>query len=588
MLKNGRGFRDLIDLIREFDVTSVTIEESVNSIKSMLGFIDTEDSFQYLSQRQIAILRVIGDLRCVKSEPQEEQMLALGVFEYGRVYLDSVKLTKHAKRLHVLGYIEPSSEHLAEIASIQTKSRQQQSQLEQESIEFLESLDPEQLNMVIEFIIDGLDHVDPILYYVKETCFTNFANFNNLLPKNNERKPGYVLVDLLITPLKEWTLEEKLLIACSYFVLKAGFRGEEFSGRILAPETVNHYFDCKLEQYGTSLPEQLMQTPEVEASLVAKAAKLAELKIELKKDFTFYRAVNGLNFAKDEKFIASNILTTPIDKVPIAIVQYMRANMGVSRREKQDTQDYFSRGIRALFDKLNSNLELLTDNIEFLLALVVNEAICELNADIGMTRGLRNIRQWQTYIEAGDFEAAVDMTKSEYYCAVWASAEMWDKYRKMDNGEDTLIKIQNACSNRMIFNGWHYMPSHFVEQVKESRHYYYAPAMFDTAVHSNQHHGGHIFADVKYSIRAPSPLTFAGKTYNGMNDIRLMRQTGGQPFSEEELFRAHQYSNYLRWIYQAVSDLCLQRDCKINISSYTKAWYETSSYDYLQGVAGAA
>src|SRR5260221_7132723 len=168
-----------------------------------------------------------------------------------------------------------------------------------------------------------------------------------------------------------------------------------------------------------------------------------------------------------------------------------------------------------------------------------------------MSRGTRDVARLQRAFDEQSYEEICGWHSTDYFCAVFPSAAM---HSKLAGKPDLLVKILYACSARMQFNHWHYMPGHCPrESVPSDRHYYSPPRLPDISVWTDQHHAGHMMAGVRYSIRSPAPIAFNGKVYPGMVDLRLLRQSG-EPYSEEELNTALTYTEYVRALQQSLSN----------------------------------
>ena len=99
--------------------------------------------------------------------------------------------------------------------------------------------------------------------------------------------------------------------------------------------------------------------------------------------------------------------------------------------------------------------------------------------------------------------------------------------------------------------------------------------MADIAEWSNQHHAGHIFADVQYTIRSPAALFYNGNQYYGMTDIRVMR-TQGSPYTLNDLMIVRKYTYYIKELLQSI----IRTRLPILITSYTNQWFD----DYVNNL----
>jgi long-chain acyl-CoA synthetase len=139
---------------------------------------------------------------------------------------------------------------------------------------------------------------------------------------------------------------------------------------------------------------------------------------------------------------------------------------------------------------------------------------------------------------------------------------------------ELLVKILYACSGRMQFNSWHYMPGHCPrEAVPADRHFYMPPRMPDLAEWSDQHHAGHSMAEVRYSIRSPAPIEIDGRSYPGMVDLRLYRQRG-LPYTDAEFLCALRHTECLRAAFQAFTDHVVRTASGVTIDAFDKDWFK--------------
>ncbi|MBC7502905.1 MAG: acyl--CoA ligase [Herminiimonas sp.] len=96
--------------------------------------------------------------------------------------------------------------------------------------------------------------------------------------------------------------------------------------------------------------------------------------------------------------------------------------------------------------------------------------------------------------------------------------------------------------------------------------------MPDTAIWSDQHHAGHVHAEVRNTIRCPAAITIDGHEYAGLVDLRLFRQRG-HAYSDAELFQAMGYAEYVRAAYQALADYLVRSDRTVRIDAFDKDWF---------------
>jgi hypothetical protein len=96
--------------------------------------------------------------------------------------------------------------------------------------------------------------------------------------------------------------------------------------------------------------------------------------------------------------------------------------------------------------------------------------------------------------------------------------------------------------------------------------WFFAPTMPDVTTWSDQHHTGHVAFGVRYAIRVPFGIDFAGRQLPGLYDLRLMR-TSSPPFTQADLRRAIGAASVLRLLYQAMSRY------EPVVTNFAKDWY---------------
>jgi long-chain acyl-CoA synthetase len=207
---------------------------------------------------------------------------------------------------------------------------------------------------------------------------------------------------------------------------------------------------------------------------------------------------------------------------------------------------------------------------EHLLKVIVDSAIEATGSDVGMTRGFRDVQRWQQAFASHAYDAICNWPSGDYYCGVFPSSAL---QARLTSNPELLVKILYACSGRMQFNSWHYMPGHCPrESVPPERHFYLPPRMPDMAEWSDQHHAGHAMAEVRYCMRAPAAIEVDGRSYPGMIDLRLFRQRG-QPYSEQEFFCSLRHTECLRAAYQAFADFVVRTRKTVTVNAFDKEWF---------------
>lgn len=558
------GFATLLEEIKTKIPRTDRLARIVSSVLTLGRRQPHTLSLRSLTARQLALLELMGDTIPEWTPPSLDCQGAIwhiGVWNYGRIFLADMLPEGHD--YSVFAWLIVPNEISIEIEARTQRANAEAAGYEQDLEAFFAGVTEAQKREMVESVRDGIDHTDPVLIYVDESTFTNFGPYNNLL-----RKPGALLERLADTPLADWRPDEKRFVGCFYLIRQAGMRGEEFNGLQLTPRTLHHHFDGRFQHYCELLGVREQGWPE---TLAGKAKRLAAMRTEVSRDYILCRWVNGLNFCKAERHIPRTAVRQSIEELPADIREYIEKTYGQQVSSFKSFEELFFACVECASEispEAENGSTRLMNGVERLLERIVISAIEATSSDIGMTRGIRDIRRWQQKLDEQSYVEIGEWPTTDYFCGVFPSAEM--KKRLPDPSR--LAKVLTACSVRMQYNSWHYMPGHFAKELAP-HHFYFPPRMPDTAIWSDQHHAGHVMAAVRFSIRSPAPLKYRDRTYFGMVDLRLFRRTGVR-YTRRELCQAMKYTEYLRCVYQAITDMSASGKRHIAIRAFDKAWFE--------------
>jgi hypothetical protein len=557
--RQAAGFVNLLDeLVRSISRTD-TLARVARTILTLKRRQPYSIALQGLTTRQHALLSLMGKAIPEWTPPPFENPGAvwhIGIWNYGRIFLSDAVVDSH--ECNVFAWLRVPDDVSRQIDAQVRAAEAKGAKYEEELEAFWANVTEAEKREIVEKVRDGIDHIDPVLIYVNDATFTNFGPYNNLL-----RKPGALLERLTDTPIAEWLPDEKRFVGCFYWVLRATFRGEELNGLQLTPCTLHAHFDERFRRYCQLLGTTTNEWPE---SLFDKAKLLSQMRPEIARNHLMCRWVNGLTFYKAERFVKRSVVKQSADKLPIDLRNYIEGSYGLRVSSFANLEDVFRACIEVCAENKAENV--LLDSVEQLLERITLSAIEAVRSDIGMTRGIRDIRRWQEKLDAERFVEIGEWPTTDYFCGVFPSAEM--RVRIPD--PTRLAKVLTACSVRMQYNSWHYMPGHFAKELAP-HHFYFPPRMPDTAIWSDQHHAGHVMAAVRFSIRSPAPLKYQDRTYFGMVDLRLFRTTGPH-YTRKDLCEAVKYTEYVRAVWQAISDMAASGERRIVIRAFDKGWFE--------------
>jgi hypothetical protein len=567
----GQRPRNGFSLLLQELLAGITGGESLKEIVRQLLTFGERQSFAFglrsLTRRQTMLLDLMEDVipEHLPGSPHDRTatLWHIGIWDYGRIFLsDSLPPDRGCTTLANF----PVPEQISQQLTMQVHQADlEDARFELEVEEFFRNLDDIKRRDLVSCLWHGLDHIDPVLIYVNNSTFTNFDVYNNLMSKPDS------LLQRLADSQQELRADEKRFAFCFYWGQHAGLRGEEFNGVQLTPALLGAHFSSCLQEYAHILDRSGFDCLD---SIAGKAQCLRTVREEIGRDFFPYRAVNGLNFHKEERFAPRAAVKPCVTDLPRGLHQYIEDTYNLRIGSFSDLNDLFKACVEkaSCADLVPSELPI--SNIELLLRKIVVSAVESLHSDVGMTRGIRNLRRWQLAIDEERYGEICTWPVTDYFCGVFPSSGMRQRFC---HDPERLAKILIACSVRMQFNSWHYMPGHFPKaSIPENRHYYYPPRMADTAIWSDQHHAGHVRAGVRFAIRSPAPLQYRKRVYHGMVDIRLYREKG-VAYTRSELFQAIKYTEYVRCVSQAMADIVESTDRSIVIESFNKDWFERHS-----------
>lgn len=541
-----------------------SVQQAADIVLTLVGRVARDDAIKMLTAVDRELLENNGSKAIFPHiagfGALESLSTYMGVTPYGRMRLFQGKACPKHTIAFAKTQIEPS-----QYQAYEEKRHQYLAGQDRLARDFFAQAFAQDMRAVIDRVEFAVDHIDPVVIYVNEETFTNFDQYNNLLGRNAVKIPGYLITDLRGKSVDEWSLDERVLISSIHMLATAGVRIEEFNGQQMNLGIVEGVLRTRYADLCALAAE-----PEQATCLFELPEKIVALRLKVRPDHFAYRLVNGLTFNKHEHYMRRSEVDISVGSMPLRISEQIKSKYDLAPKDFARVDDYFKAVIACLPKNENVCSENLT-KYEDLLRLIVCSAMEETASDIGMTRGLRDFTQWSEFFLTHRYAELCSMPPTEYYCAVFATAETENLLR----GHGSYNKILTAIAGRMTFNSWHYTPGHCPpDQVPADRHFYIPPKMSDLAVWSDKHHQGHVLAQVRYSVRSPGGLQVNGVRQYGTFDLRLMRREG-QPYELRELKIARVHTAYLRAVVQAALDASANGGHRHVVQAFTKDWYRS-------------
>jgi len=421
-----------------------------------------------------------------------------------------------------------------------------------------------ELPKVLEQVIDHVEHVESVCFYVKDKFFGVVDRFTNLTDTKSSKG---VLSVLRTQDCSSWTDEQILLVAALHALFLSGraIRFEEFNGMILTATALWRKLNALKKMYETA---HCGLDPAGVRSFFETARQVGRLAEQATgKNWLRYRWIYGLTFYKTEKILQSaqssedphlhlkefggdHSILTGCDERSLSTERdcfFALARVCLARDRRGDKCPYLSRASSGW--------------VEYLIERIVASAVVATRADYGMSSSIRSIAQLVQPDEFQLLQVIHALTPKDFYTCFVSQG--------FDGLEPAIAKeIATSVQKRMMFNRWHFVPGNFPrDKIQKSRHWYYPPAVPDIAIHSDVHRAGHSRAYVKFSVRAPgpdmsrSPLSINNRQYRGFYDVRVVRMDGDS-FTTEDMLRTRRRTLWLEAVYAAIVD-----DIEKNMSS---------------------
>lgn len=422
-----------------------------------------------------------------------------------------------------------------------------------------------ELPQVLEEVIDHVEHVESVGFYVGDRFFARIDRYVNLV--DDKRGKGF-LNALRDKTYSKWSTDEILAVAALHalFISGRSVRFEEFNGALLTARDLIARLREISESYRAAGCEVEMP---VSAGLFERAKVIREQTLRSPgKPWLRYRWIYGLNFQKIERVLPTTQSNEADDawfrefgddyrelvsdraefKPPEAVAMALLANACLARDVAGVACDRGSAAAKSW--------------IEYLMEKIVASAVLATNADYGMSSSLRDINRLVTYDEATLVDAIHALTPANFFTC-FVSNRMIERL-----GPEEAGVIATSVQKRMMFNRWHFIPGNLERPlIRLSRHWYYPPLIPDIAEHSDMHRAAHNRARVKYSVRAPGPdmsrppLNIAGRRYRGFYDVRVVRMEG-EGFTTEDMLRTRRRTLWLEAVYEALANYLMSPGCK--------------------------
>jgi hypothetical protein len=428
-------------------------------------------------------------------------------------------------------------------------------------------------------VADWVDRVETVLLYIGDQTYSRSDAGTSTLLRDGR------LSRLAQSALDDWPVADRLFVAAAHLLFTAGrsIRFEEFNGRQFSATALRSWLVATWRRYahatGTPAPAQLAGRP-----LETLAKEVGELSEAVNRsDWIRFRRVAGPTFAKTEALAELPPIRRSHAALPTPIRRFAEHVTG----DPPDPELPAEAAVAVVVDALLAGpAEDVDRGLGGLLATIVRSAVVDLDADYAMSSAVRDIRRLAP-VEGRRVAGILDLRKPDFFCCVIPHPQ-----RLADWAEADLGRVLWLVAQRMQYNRWHFAPGNFERaEVPRQRHYFFPPVLPDLAEFSDLWHGGHITAEVRYSVRAPGvqlwreALDVGGNAHRGCFDIRAVRMHG-TPFRRKQLWTAVRYSGLVDALWRRVAARVNDGWPVPPITGFDRDWYEraqwTSDVDQLR------
>jgi hypothetical protein len=479
------------------------------------------------------------DARSAHKSPSDEVLI--GTMSVDPAILDSVLLATEAEELIEAQLREPLDEMLS-------------GWYEQGTL-------PDKVCQVQRWV----NQFDALYTYVGRMLYSRAAGAISTLAEDGRFK------QLLSHDPALWASEDRLFIAAAHVLTATGgpTRLEEFNGKQLTATCLTRWLKSKFQLYriagcGDRIP--------ADGNILDLARSFPDLVRVLDKSaWVRFRRINGLSLVKKE-----HIFRPPPTK-PIFDLTSEPSGHERSEDASDDTQlaeacaAISTLGMRtAEAASSTERAALIQDGLELLLLSAVNN----IGADYVMSSGIRDpsrLRHDPAVLLMGPDA----LKRNDFYCCVLPAP-----LTATEQSPEALAEMLIAIARRMEYNRWHFIPGNYPDDtIPPLRHHFRPPLLPDLAEWSSLRHGGHIDAQVRYSLRLPGPPAWSdpaliyGRRFRGIYDLRVYR-THEPPFTSADLAVGLRYcsllDNYMKAAYKTLEKSGYSGQV---FDRYTSAWY---------------
>ncbi|HMG75212.1 MAG TPA: hypothetical protein VK582_17065 [Pyrinomonadaceae bacterium] len=525
------------------------------------------------------------DLPVTTSPPQSNAQSALLIYLncLGRLHIrradQDIQDGGNNEVVRTIGYISVAPEIMIEILdnfATATLVEERNLQRVRSALDALFAMG--ELSQVLEQVIDHVKHVEAVGFYVGDRFLARMERFSNLISLEQGRTPGLLQV-LRHKAYADWSMEEVLIVAALHALFLSGrsMRFEEFNGVSLTATALVNKLNGLLQNYASVGCDSEVPS-DIDLFQLARIVFAQSLKAE-GSTWLRYRWICGLNFQKTERLLRSTESTEDPLGYLSEFGQDFKELVGQIPSVGISEQEFFSELARAALDRdvravpFDKREFAAKGWFEFLIEKIVSSAVLATKADYGMSSSIRDVSRLLEPDEAKLLDVIHGLNNQDFFTCFVTNGFRDQMEKKLSDA------IAQSVQRRMMYNRWHFIPGNLARRnIADTRHWFYPPVLPDLAIHSDVHHGGHVRARVKYSVRAPgpdmsmSPLLIANRPYRGFYDVRVVRMAGRE-FTTDDLLRARHRTKWLEPLYSVLVEYLTRTGCRVPVTGFQPGNY---------------
>ncbi|VFR63429.1 hypothetical protein ISE1_1312 [plant metagenome] len=527
------------------------------------GIYPLAHAWQVLALPDRAALTVFERHPSLQVQPQrpEGDALVLYVNTLGRLHARAADAPRVSydenDRADDLGYVPLTAALRAEIGAEQARLQaSEEAALAEVHAAVAELHANGDLPRVLEEVIDHVEHVESVCFYLGDRFYALMDRYANLI--DDKRSRGFLSL-LRDKPFEAWEADEVLSVGALHalFISGRSVRFEEFNGTLLSARRLLDRL-AELAASYSAAGNEIEVSPDL--GLFARAAAIREQTLRgIGKSWLRYRWIYGLNFQKVESILDRNESDEADDVWWQEFEQDYRALVGgpagfiPAEHAGMAQLAQAAVALDASGVACERGSDAVTSWTEYLIERLVGSAVLATRADYGMSSSLRDISKLISYDEATLLANLHALTPPDFFTC-FVSRDLIEGVGTAEAGV-----IASSVQKRMQFNRWHFIPGNLERpMILKSRHWYYPPLVPDIAVHADMHRAAHNRARVKFSIRSPGPdmsrppLPIAGRYFRGFYDVRVVRMEG-EEFDVSDILRVRRRTLWMESVYAALT-----------------------------------